>query len=269
MISCRYSKMEVELSQAPIFLYDHTFEGLLTCIFESYAQRSVGATIIAKSDFQGHLFAQPKAIKTDAQKSARVWNGLKNKISTSAQNSLVRCFLSELPQKENVISGYIQYALSNKENIATDYGNKYVLELSQICKMMGREKHRMEAFVRFQKLKDESFFAVVEPDFNVLPLIAPHFHKRYADQKWIIYDIKRKYGISYDLEKVTTISLDFELPNISPEDVSAIYDDGELLYQTLWKAFFTSVNIKERKNMKLHLRSLPHRYWKYLTEKQL
>ena len=261
--------MGISIAQNPIFLYDHTFDGLLTCIFESYAQKRLGAPIIGERIYQGDLFNSPQPIKTDLAKSARLWESLKTKISTAEQTSIMRCFLSELPQMESVISGYIHYIFSNKGNIATDYGNKYILQLSQICKMVGREKHRMEAFVRFQNLKDGTFYAVVEPDFNVLPLIISHFEKRYADQKWIIYDIKRRYGISYDMQSVTTITLNFELPDISPDNVTAIYGDDEIIYQSLWKSFFNSVNIKERKNMKLHLRSLPHRYWKYLTEKQL
>jgi hypothetical protein len=40
------------------------------------------------------------------------------------------------------------------------------------CKQVGREKHRMEAFVRFKKAKDGLFLSLVKPDFNVLPIIS-------------------------------------------------------------------------------------------------
>jgi hypothetical protein len=36
----------------------------------------------------------------------------------------------------------------------------------------------------------------------------------------------------------------------------------------LWQAYFDHVNIPERKNLKLHYRQMPRRYWKYLSEKQ-
>ncbi len=252
-----------------VYIYDNTFEGLLTTIFECYAQKNFQAIITAKEAYVPLMFAEIFTIETNADKASRVWKGLVNKLSPGERNLLVKCFLSELPQREEIIFHYVQYALRSTINIGTDYGNKYVLELAQIGKMVGREKHRMEAFVRFQKLKDETYFAVVGPDFDVMPLIAPHFKRRYADQKWIIYDIKRKYGIAYDLEKVTQIKLDFEKENIDADNVVSAYDEEEVLYQTLWKAYFNSVNIKERKNMKLHLRSMPRRYWKYLTEKML
>ena len=44
--------------------------------------------------------------------------------------------------------------------------------------------------------------AIVQPDFNVLPLIEKHFRERYADQRWLIYDVRRKYGLYYDLQTV-------------------------------------------------------------------
>lgn len=77
-----------------------------------------------------------------------------------------------------------------------------VLKAAQTVKKVGREKHRMEAFVRFRLTRGGIYFAAIEPDFNVLPLINSHFKSRYADQKWIIYDLKRNFGIAYDLRVV-------------------------------------------------------------------
>ena len=129
-----------------------------------------------------------------------------------------------------------------------------------------RERHRMEAFIRFQKLKDETFYATIEPDFNVLPLLIKHFRNRYADQKWIIYDIKRNYGVYYNLHDTQYIELDFSTVS-KPGEVAAAFTEDEAIYQSLWKNYFNSVNIPSRKNTKLHLRHIPKRYWRHLTEK--
>ena len=166
----------------------------------------------------------------------------------------------------NHIIGYIRYAFDAVQNIEEDYSNKYVLRISEVVQMMRRERHRMEAFVRFQKLKDGTFYSAVQPDFNVLPLLIKHFKNRYADQKWIIYDLKRNYGLHYDLHDVEFISLEFsEVKNAA--NVIAAFEEDEGIYQHLWKNYFQSVNIPARKNTKLHLRHIPKRYWKHLTEK--
>ena len=109
----------------------------------------------------------------------------------------------------------------------------------------------------------------MEPDFNVLPLISKHFQRRFADQKWIIYDLKRKYGLFYDLEKVDIIEL--ELPeSFDPTKTNRVFFmNEELEFQSLWQDYFSSTNIPSRKNMKLHIQHVPKRYWKYLSEKQI
>jgi len=125
----------------------------------------------------------------------------------------------------------------------------------------------MEAFVRFKLTTDNIFYAVVEPDFNVLPLIKTHFENRYADQHWLIYDMKRNYGLYYDEQTTEIVTMEVNENTLLKNPETKILDDSEDIYQNLWKAYFKSTNIKSRKNMKLHLRHVPKRYWKYLTEK--
>src|SRR5690554_2307617 len=83
-------------------------------------------------------------------------------------------------------------------SILENFGDQDVLLFHQTLRKISRERHRMKAFVRFNKTSDGMFFALIEPDFNVLPLILPFFKNRYTDQSWLIYDVKRKYGCHYD-----------------------------------------------------------------------
>ena len=122
-----------------IYVYDNTFEGLLTAVFEGYVQKHWQAQIMTDIEYTPQLFALKYIVETNADKASRVWKGLLAKMEKSERSLLVKCFLSELPQREEIIYQYIQYALRSHQNIARDYGNKYVLELAQIVKMVGRE----------------------------------------------------------------------------------------------------------------------------------
>jgi probable DNA metabolism protein len=247
-------------------IYDGTFEGLLTAVFEIY-DRKLTHTKLQKGEwYSSALFENVVKVSTEQTKARRVLKGLKERMSEAGVQRIYMAYLSEMDNCENVLVGYIRHAFDADVNIEEDYGNKFVLKLSEIVQMVRRERHRMEAFVRFQKLSDGIFYSAVEPDFNVLPLLIKHFKDRYADQKWIIYDLKRKYGIYYDLHRVEYMELDF---SNSEKMVSAaeLNCDDEHIYQDLWKNYFNSVNIPARKNMKLHLRHIPRRYWKHLTEK--
>lgn len=66
----------------------------------------------------------------------------------------------------------------------------------------------MLQFIRFQKAADGTFFAAVEPEKNALPLAIDHFKDRFADQPWLIYDIKRAYGFYYDLKEVRQVTFE-------------------------------------------------------------
>jgi probable DNA metabolism protein len=149
----------------------------------------------------------------------------------------------------------------------TDYSHDAVLTINQTAKKVWREKHRMEAFVRFQKTGDGLYYAVIEPDYNVLPLIGRHFETRYANQQWLIYDAHRKYGIHYNGTYAVEVNIAFEETTAGGKDVRHAYDATESIYQELWKQYFKSVNIPARKNTKLHVQHMPKRYWKYLPEK--
>ena len=128
----------------------------------------------------------------------------------------------------------------------------------------------MLQFVRFQKASDGTFFAPVEPLYNVLPLTIPHFKDRFADQPWLIYDIKRKYGFYYDRKTVEeiTFSDDSQTHLITGILDKELKDKDEQLFQELWKTYFKAICIKERLNPRKHKQDMPVRYWKLLTEKQ-
>jgi len=250
------------------YTYDGTFAGLLTTVFDIYERRAWPQQISKSGLSQGSLFAKTITIITDEEKADRVWLGLLKHITATARAKLYKVFLSELPDCEMLLFRYMQLAFASTASIEENFAEGCVRRVAEIDKQIFREKHRMEAFVRFQKTADELYYATIEPDFNVLPLLQNHFEKRYADQRWLIYDIRRHYGLYYDLQAVNCIALQSEVADKSGSLPPDILDQHETLYQQLWQTYFHHVNIPERKNPKLHLRHMPQRYWKYLIEKR-
>ena len=246
-----------------VLVYDASWYGFLSAVFEVYEYKLEKAVITPAERFEPALFSDHKEVLSDSAKAERVWIGLKKVLSTKALNDIYSSFLSGMPDIENTLLQFIQLVLKDR-SAEHAYGNASVLKVSQVSKMVHREKHRMEAFIRFRLTSDGIYYAHIEPDFDVIPLIASHFKKRYADQRWLIYDLKRKYGIYYDLETVEEIQLEFGHTWAGGESV---FCEAEEEYQTLWKDYFKHVNIESRKNTKLHLQHVPKRYWKHLTEK--
>lgn len=249
-------------------LYDGSFEGLLTCVFIIFEERLTDFTIQKKVEATVELFGDNETVYTDYQKADRVWTGFKKKSTKFQQQQVLKVFLSEIKGMEITLTTYFIDLFNQNKYSGSDFSNPTVLKISQVAKMVSREKHRMEAFVRFQQTRDNEYVAYVEPDFNVLPLISAHFKDRYADQKWLIYDMKRLYGIHYDLKEVKLVTIDL-LTKPQNKIKKSVLSDAELDYQKLWSTYFEKVNIASRKNTKLHVQHIPLRYWKYLTEKTL
>ncbi|RSK48529.1 TIGR03915 family putative DNA repair protein [Hymenobacter rigui] len=259
-----------QLTNAPLdYAYDGTFEGLLTVLFSVYDRKSAPNSIQPLGAVQGGLFVQPVEVVTDEATAARVWKGLLQYMDAEARTRLFHTFLSEQPDRELVIFRYADLAMRAGRDISEHYADDNVRRVQRLAQQMYREKHRMEAFVRFEKTQDGLFHATIEPDFDVLPLIAAHFTKRYADQRWLIYDRRRHYGLYYDLHRTDIVQFDAgTAPQRSTAVSATVLDEREPLYKLLWQAYFDHVNIPERKNLKLHRRHMPLRYWKYLSEKQ-
>ena len=250
-------------------LYDGSFDGLLTAVFEVFEYRYSDVEIVANENYlQNAMFCETHECITNAEKAERVLKKLDATLGKQGISRLLFVFLSEKPERERLILRAVRESLKFPDQIILqNFADDDMMAISKICKSVGREIHRMHAFVRFEKLQDEMFFAKIAPDFNVLPLIINHFKARYRDQQWMIFDTARHYGIIYDLNDV-----EFFYPNAEQIqqlcNAEDFHHDEERQYQKLWQRYFVKTGIPERRNMKLHIQWMPKRYWKYLTEKQ-
>lgn len=248
-------------------LYDGTYEGWLTAVFDVYDYK-LGDVVFAKNEASsGLLFGTTHWVITDETKAKRVLNGLQKRLSAEGLDRLSKTYLSEIDRVEETLLGFVRHVLASPQNIEEDYSNPTVWAVKNAAKRVKREAHRMEAFVRFKLTKDQLYYAVIEPDCDVLPLIAPHFESRYADQRWLIYDTRRHYGLYYDLETVNPVAVAANQGRASASPVVEISDDDEEFYQALWCRYLTSVTIEGRTNRRLQLQHMPKRYWRHLTEK--
>lgn len=253
-----------------IYRYDGSYEGLLSCVFHIFKNRMVPTSIQAEVNCQDSLLDQVVTITTNDEWALRVINGLDKLAAAQASALIYKLFLSELPDNEMLVYQVV-YALLHKGDgsVLENFANPAILKAAQIEKMIHREVHRMHAFVRFQKSQGGLFYAAIDPDFNVLPLLGDHFERRYADQPWLIFDTRRHYGLHFDGKSTVFIEANAVVGDVSLISVQdeVLQDEREKEFQLLWKNYFHAVNIQERNNKKLHLRHMPKRYWKYLIEK--
>lgn len=251
------------------FVYDKTFEGLLTAVFDAYARRQFPDVLLAEGEPLPLFHDEVVTIHTDSRKAERVWKGLEKRISRTSLSGLTVTWLSELPEVDLLLFRYIQKAIDSPKTFECNLGDPDVLETAKIWKKVSNERLRVIQFFRFQKAADGTYFAALAPLYNVLPLVVPYAQDRFADQRWLLYDLKREYGYYYDLKEVTEVRFEEKdshlLTGLLSED---IMDKDEVLFQEMWQAYFQSIAIKERLNPRLQRQHMPARFWPYMPEKR-
>lgn|SRR5574344_1598048 len=250
-----------------VFCYDKSFEGLLSCLFDAYRLKDFPEQLLPL-DAPIPLFCDHHYnVVTDKEKSDRVWKHLTSKLSKMGVREVTNSWLSELPNIDLLLFRYLRKTVDSSCSIETNFADADVLQLSKIYKKVSYEAHRLIQFARFQKTIDGTYFAPLEPMYNTLPLAVHHFVDRFADEKFLIYDMKRHYGFYYDMHSLKEVTLTDEEERIKNGKLNKDFaDEDENAYQQLWRSYYKTIAIKERLNPRKQKQDMPVRYWKYLTE---
>src|ERR1700748_3190601 len=98
-------------------IYDGTFEGLLSVIFEIY-DRKLGLVNLENNEVSnGALFEDVIQVITDEKRAKRVLKGLSRKLS---QEGILRVYIAHMggiENEDNMVVGFIRYALDSPANI--------------------------------------------------------------------------------------------------------------------------------------------------------
>ena len=234
-------------------LYDSSFEGFLTAVFITFERRYSQVIITPEYRHTPTLWDEEERVYTDTNKAQRVLSKIKTIWGTEGMAVVLRAFLSEENAIENHLLQAIRLMIQYPEgNVLENYANEAIAHIQKAAKSVGREVHR-----RFEQV-GTLYFAKIVPQYDVLPLVIPHFRARFSDQEWVLFDPKRGYGFYYDLKEVISFT-----PTDKNFGKTSQLSDG---YEQLWKTYFQHINITERKNTRYQLRSMPKRYWQYLPE---
>ena len=255
-----------------IYVYDKTFEGLLSAVFDAYTSKIFPDALHGAEDIPPLMAGSAYTVETGRDKAERVYAGLARKLSQNALDGLTYAWLSELPGSDWVIFRYIRKVFDSSVSIESKLTDPDVAEVAHAARMTNKEAHLLLGFARFQKTAQGIYFAALAPRHNVLVIMLPHFTERFADQEWALYDVNRRYGIYRTQGEYRKISVDdahaeenLRTAGRLPEEQLA---DTEALFQNLWKSYFDAAAVTERINPKLQSRCMPRRYWTHMTEKQ-
>ncbi len=183
------------MNQTYILCYDGSFSGFLSVVFTAYQKRIDVLEIRRNEDVQNGLFSEFRLIATDEAKARRVWMALEQK-SINALKNIYFAFLSEQKGMELILFHYINWLFFTADRpVIPDHE---LLRIEHMSRLVGEEKQQVETWTGMKENPDGLLTAALEPYFNVLPLVSKHFKSMFRERDWMLYDLKRSYGIFYN-----------------------------------------------------------------------
>ncbi len=247
------------------YTYDGTFLGYLSLIYYLFEKKEYKVSIRKANNYS--LF-NDNFIKTNVDNGERVLNKLTSLLGKTKVNKIFSAFLSEELGVEDILFSYIRKALRLGKKIDTTY----IFEVERVDRFSSRslhEAHKFKGYVRFRKLKDNTYYAIIDPSHNIIPLLADHFINRFAKEKFVIHDTCRKIALMYDpnTKEKGIIKIKEEIKELLEykEDSKYLHEE-EKAYIKLWRGYFDSINIESRENPTCQRNFMPKKYWKNLVE---
>lgn len=248
-----------------VFLCNSGLDGILTGVYDIYASRlPISECGLELEDaYEPELFCQYRTAGVSQEKALKVMNKLKSRISERACLAVYRASLSKEPKRAEWIFQFIRLGLTYGRRILSMMQEEAVYEIFRIDRCVGNEAHLLTEFLRFERLDSGIFYGQVGPENDVLELLAPHFSERFPDMDWVIFDENRKKAAFHDGRtgawQIRTGVEEAFLKRTGECQRKDVYVD-------LWKTFFETISIEERKNPQCQRTHLPLRYRKYMTE---
>ena len=238
-----------------IYYYDGSFDGLLSCVFESYEKQEIPIDIVMPTS-EPQLFAG-RTVATDLQKAGRVLNSIPQKIGTSALAFVKHAFLTCLKRKELYILLFLRLGYRHGPRVMNMLTDEVVNTLFKAVNHLTRESHLLKGFLRFSVFNNV-LVGEIEPKNIVLPLLTQHFCERYPEERFLILDKTHGMGLLYKPYQAKVVPIaSLELPEA---------DEEEQAFRELWQLFYDTIAIKERYNPTCRMSHMPKRYWNNMTE---
>lgn len=143
--------------------------------------------------------------------------------------------------------------------LLTDRADKLVRRVGDLSHAVGRDIHKMRAFVRFREVPEEDgsrYVAWFEPDHHIVRANAAFFVGRFATMRWSI--LTPKGSVHWDGARLLQgpPARRAEAPDADPTEA-------------IWKSYYAAIFNPARLMTKAMLKEMPKKYWRNLPESAL
>lgn len=240
------------------YVYDGTFFGFLTCVFDSYQYREEPADFTCFERACASFYPQ-RAVETRREDARRVYRSLEEKLGGEGKRWLVRGFLTCLPEKELWLWRFLRLGYAQGPGFTRNLADPVVCQIHRAVRHLEHEAHLYTGFVRFSQTEG-ALVGQITPKNRVLPLLRGHFCARFPQERFLLYDKTHREALVHQPGRWAIVPMDsLELDAPGAEEAA---------YRRLWRKFYDTIAIEGRENPRCRMTQMPKRYWADMTEFQ-
>lgn len=248
-----------------ILVCEDSMEGIFTAVYDGWKECTGDRKVLVQTSFplSMELFASYREIDTDRAKAGKVMRTILMKLGSEAYEQICLAAVGADPDRGTAIYYVLRRALGRgrcESRVMEALADPYVARVAKLALRVKREYHHYFGFVRFREISGMFLLAQIQPENDILPLLAPHFSNRFPNENWVIYDERRQKALCHGKGQECVIRKDVHIQ--SPGNV--LGERGE--YEELWQAFCHSVSIEARQNETLQKQMLPLRFRNNMPE---
>lgn len=222
------------------------WEAMLTCIYEAWASGKGHRNIRLELEPLGQysLLDEYVHVDADADKAQKVIQSVCTKISDFFYQELAYASMAYESDVLDTIYHMMVLGFAYGPDALEMVHYKDAMRLAQIRKRVGNEAHAMLEFLRFHEVRKHVYVAHLEPKSRILPAIAPHFADRMPSEHWMIVDDVHRTAVVHPKDEA------FYFRNLTDAEYEQLLETEREndVYTDLWKVFFDSIAIAQRKN---------------------
>ncbi len=247
------------LDGGAVYVYDGSYDGLFTAIFDAVYSRREPEDIVSGNRLQLTFATRYIETAADPAKAARVKKAAREKLGSQAMKRIYHAYLSSGEDREISIYRYLMLGFRMGGKANSHLTDPAVFRVFSLSRNVSREADKMMGFMRFSVMEGGVQYCRFSPENNILPLVLSHFAARFPGIPLVIHDTRRSLLGIYDTAGRYIVSAEGYVP---PEKSS-----DEECFEGLWKLFYDTISIKERRNLKLMKQMMPARYFRHVWER--
>ena len=234
---------------------ERTWEAMLSCIYTAWGGKKGHQNIrlLLEPIEQYTLFDEYIHVDEDWDKVNRVMDAVNLKISPRFFQELA---FTSMAYEEDVLDNIYRCMIlgfAYGAGVLQKVQYRDIMRHQLIRTRLGKEVNRFQEFLRFQRVGGDVYVAHFEPKSRIAAALGPIFEDRMPSENWMIIDDVNHEAVIHPKDEHFYLRhlTDMEFERL--RETEQIHDEVE----DLWRSFFQSIAIEERKNEKLQRNMYP------------